>query len=56
MRIVNGNEKLDTNLVGIPSEPYGFSRNARGRFGPPSFDDLAIEVGDDDLSIDIELE
>ncbi len=35
----NGNGKLDTNLVGIPKERYGFSNNARGRFGPASWDD-----------------
>ena len=27
---LNGNEKLDTNFMGIPNEPYGFSNNARG--------------------------
>ena len=34
---VNENEKLDTNFIGIPKEEYGFSNNARGTFGPPSF-------------------
>lgn len=42
----NGNDQLDRNLIGIPKEPYGFSRDARGKFGPPSFEDAAIEVGD----------
>lgn len=31
------NKELNTNLIGIPNEPYGFSNNARGTFGPPSF-------------------
>jgi len=35
----NSNEKLDTNLFGMPTEDYCASRNARGTFGPPSFDD-----------------
>ncbi len=35
----NKNEKLDTNLLGIPKERYGFSNNARGRFGPASWED-----------------
>jgi uncharacterized protein (DUF2141 family) len=35
----NKNGKLDTNLLGIPSEDYGASNNARGTFGPPSFED-----------------
>lgn len=33
----NGNNRLDTNVVRFPTERYGFSNNARGRFGPPSF-------------------
>lgn len=41
----NGNEELDTNLLGIPREGYAFSRNARGFAGPPSFDAAAVEVG-----------
>lgn len=40
----NGNEKLDTNFVGKPVEPYGFSRDARGIFGPPPFEEATIEV------------
>ncbi|MEW6372705.1 MAG: DUF2141 domain-containing protein [Pseudomonadota bacterium] len=40
----NENNELDRNFVGIPSENYGFSRDARGRFGPPGFEDAAIEV------------
>ena len=39
---LNGNEKLDKNFVGKPVEPYGFSRDARGTRGPPSFEDAAI--------------
>jgi uncharacterized protein (DUF2141 family) len=34
-RDTNGNQKLDTNLLGIPSEPYAFSNNAKAQFGPP---------------------
>ena len=42
----NGNGELDRNLIGIPKEPYGFSRDARSKFGPPGFEDAAIEVGE----------
>jgi uncharacterized protein (DUF2141 family) len=38
----DGDGKLSTNLLGIPKEPYGFSSGARGRFGPPSFQDAAF--------------
>ena len=42
----NTNGELDTNLLGVPKEPYGFSRDARSKFGPPGFEDAAIEVGE----------
>jgi len=35
----NGNEECDTNFLGIPKEGVGVSNNAKGRFGPPSFED-----------------
>ena len=43
----NENDELDRNLIGIPRENYGFSRDARGKFGPPSFEDAAIAVRED---------
>jgi uncharacterized protein (DUF2141 family) len=50
----NDNEKLDTNFVGIPVEMYGFSNNAKGAFGPPSFDKARITV-DRDKKVTINL-
>ena len=41
----NDNGKLDTNLVGIPSEGYGFSNNA-GSMGPASFKDASFSIND----------
>lgn len=41
---VNANGKLDTNWMGIPNEPYGFGNDARGSFGPPTFEQAAIAV------------
>ena len=43
----NSDGILNRNLVGMPAEGRGFSRRARTRFGPPSFDDAAFEVSDD---------
>lgn len=43
----NENGKLDTNILGIPSEGIGFSRNAHGNFGPPGFYDAAVEITSD---------
>ena len=40
----NSTAKLDTNLFGIPSELYGFSRNARGLTGPTTFAEAAFRV------------
>jgi uncharacterized protein (DUF2141 family) len=42
----NNNTKLDTNLFGLPTELYGFSRNARNLAGPPSFADAAFRMED----------
>lgn len=41
---VDGNGKLNTNLLGMPREPYGFSNGARGTFGAPSFEDASFVV------------
>ena len=38
----NGNEELDTNWLGIPREPLGFSRARMKTFGPPGFQECAI--------------
>lgn len=41
---LNENGELDRSNLGPPSEPYGFSNDARGTFGPPKFDKAAIEL------------
>jgi uncharacterized protein (DUF2141 family) len=41
---VNGNGELDTNPFGIPIEPFAFSNNARGRFGPAGWADAVFTV------------
>ena len=39
------NGKLNTDgMFGLPSEPYGFSNNAKGMFGPPSFEKCLFEI------------
>lgn len=43
----NDNGELDRNILGIPKERYAFSREARGRFGPPSFEDAAFVLRDE---------
>jgi uncharacterized protein (DUF2141 family) len=52
----NSNGKLDRNLFGIPLEPYGFSNNARGVMGPPSFGDARFQVAGPAARIEVRLE
>ena len=40
----NRNKKLDTNWIGMPVEGFGFSNNAKGRFGPPSLEKMIFEL------------
>jgi uncharacterized protein (DUF2141 family) len=40
----NGNNRMDKNMLGIPTEDYAFSNNADGRFGPPSYEKCVFEV------------
>ena len=42
----NDNGELDTNLVGIPAEGYGFANDPVVRFGPPDFEAAAVTVGE----------
>lgn len=39
----NGDGTLNRNPLGIPTERYGFSRNARGLTGPPEYDRASID-------------
>ena len=52
---INANKKIDTSFVGAPTELYGFSNNARGRFGPPDFDDFAFKVSEEDVNLEVRL-
>lgn len=44
----NGNDELDTNWLGIPSEGYGFSNNATSIFGIPSIEKRIIYVSNNE--------
>ena len=43
----NKDKKLSTNILGIPKEGFGFSNNAKGKFGPPAFDKMVFEIKKD---------
>ena len=40
----NLSNRLDNHFFGVPREQYGFSNNARGFMGPPSFEDAAFSM------------
>ena len=41
---VNGNDRTDSNFLGIPREPYGFSRDAKPFLSKPGFDDVKFTI------------
>lgn len=43
----NGNGRLDSNLLGLPIERYGFSNDAKGNLGAPGFEAAAMPVDGD---------
>ena len=49
----NDDEKLNTNLIGIPKEPYWFSNNPKITFGPPNFKETSFILGKDKYEIEI---
>ena len=40
----NKNGKLDTNFMGIPSEDFACSNNAKGFMGPPKYQDAKFDL------------
>ena len=42
---LNLDGKMNFNPVGMPLEPYGFSNNSRGLFGPPAWGRAAFRFG-----------
>lgn len=51
----NTNGELDSNILGIPKEAYGFSNNARGRFGPASWKDAHFTISSNTYTISIQI-
>ena len=43
----NNNGKLDKNMMGIPSEDYAASNNAKGFMGPPAYKDAKFVINKD---------
>ncbi|NQU43248.1 DUF2141 domain-containing protein [bacterium] len=52
----NENGQLDEGPLGIPREGYGFSGKGAGRFGPPSFNEAAVDLMPGRHVLDIPME
>lgn len=50
----NGNGKLDTNLIGIPKEKFGFT-NYDGKSAPGGFEKLKIEINENSHEVVVAL-
>ena len=55
MHDANENGKMDSNLIGIPQEGFGFSNDAQGKFGPPGFEKAKFVCGGKDQVMVINL-
>lgn len=52
----NKNGKIDTNFIGLPVEPYGFSHDAKLKMGLPAFDAVrvALKPGENTITITLQ--
>jgi uncharacterized protein (DUF2141 family) len=51
----NGDGKLDTGFLGIPTEGLAASNDAKGFMGPPSFEKARVEVGPGETRITVRI-
>ena len=51
---LDGDSEMDKNFIGFPKEPFGFSA-PMGKFGPPKFNEAAIEFSGENASVEIAL-
>ena len=52
---MNGNRKLDTNFIGIPTEASGSSNDAPAKWSAPKFRDAVFTVGSEPVNLAIRL-
>jgi len=52
----NKNGDIDTNILGIPTEDYGYSNDASGWFGPPSWEKAKFLFNTSEMKIQIEVD
>ncbi len=51
----NGNQKLDSNMLGIPKEPYGFSGSDRKPAGAATWEQAKFKIGADGGTVTVRL-
>lgn len=51
----NGNRKLDTNFLGVPTEGYGVSNNKTYALSAPKWEESTFAVGKEDVTLRIAL-
>ncbi|MBI1686624.1 DUF2141 domain-containing protein [Caulobacter hibisci] len=51
----DGDGVMKKTALGLPADGVGLSRDPKARFGPPKFDDSAVEVGAGGASVSIGL-
>ncbi len=51
----NMNGRLDTNVLGVPKEGYGFSNDAQGWLGAPSFEAASFQYDGRNLELTIDM-
>ena len=52
---LNGNGRIDSNLLGMPREPYGASNNRLPALSPPRFEEALVTLGPQGAQIQIDL-
>lgn len=51
----NDNNKMDTNLIGIPKEGYGASNDAKAMLKAPSFDDAKFVLNQNQETLELSI-
>jgi uncharacterized protein (DUF2141 family) len=53
---VNGNRRVDSNFLGLPTEEWGVSNNARPSLRAPRFDEAVFKVGADAREVVVDIQ
>jgi len=53
---INSNGKMDRNLLGVPKEPYAFSKKEPSKWREPTFQDVAFQMNAPEKKINVSLD